>query len=211
MADQKVTALTENTTPLSTDMLYIVDDPPGTPASQKIQVGKVNGLLASGTVAAAATLDLVLTAYTAFRGIRIELSGFRPATDASTLFMRFSTDGGSTYDAAAANYSWAFKFAATNTIEGIGNSAGDTEIELGFGVGNASNRGGNWSIKLMNQTSTAFYSRATYDATYMDNAGVGLWLGGMGQRLAAQDTDAVRFLFSAGNIAEGKYAVYGLY
>lgn len=36
MADAKITALTENTTPATTDLLAIVDDPAGTPATQKI-------------------------------------------------------------------------------------------------------------------------------------------------------------------------------
>lgn len=36
MADSKITALTANTTPLITDIMAIVDDPGGTPLSQKI-------------------------------------------------------------------------------------------------------------------------------------------------------------------------------
>ena len=36
MADTKITALTENTTPLGTDIIPMVDDPGGTPATQKI-------------------------------------------------------------------------------------------------------------------------------------------------------------------------------
>lgn len=36
MADSKLTALTANTAPASTDILYIVDDPGGSPLSQKI-------------------------------------------------------------------------------------------------------------------------------------------------------------------------------
>jgi len=36
MADTKVTGLTANTTPVSTDIVPIIDDPGGTPASQKI-------------------------------------------------------------------------------------------------------------------------------------------------------------------------------
>lgn len=35
MADQKLTALTANTAPISTDILYMVDDPGGSPASRK--------------------------------------------------------------------------------------------------------------------------------------------------------------------------------
>mgnify|MGYP000556016575 CR=1 FL=1 len=36
MADTKITALTANTTPVSTDILLMVDDPGGTPLGQKI-------------------------------------------------------------------------------------------------------------------------------------------------------------------------------
>lgn len=38
MADTKVTALTELTTPAGGDLLYIVDDPAGTPLSRKVTV-----------------------------------------------------------------------------------------------------------------------------------------------------------------------------
>lgn len=41
MADQKVTALTEDTAPTSDDLLYTVTDPAGTPASRKATVAKV--------------------------------------------------------------------------------------------------------------------------------------------------------------------------
>ena len=41
MADTKTTGLTENTSPLSTDMLYMIDDPGGSPASQKITVANL--------------------------------------------------------------------------------------------------------------------------------------------------------------------------
>lgn len=41
MADQKVTALGENTTVATTDILYLVDDPGGTPASEKATVANV--------------------------------------------------------------------------------------------------------------------------------------------------------------------------
>lgn len=44
MADQKITALSGNTTPLTTDILPMVDDPGGTPATQKITIGNVLSL-----------------------------------------------------------------------------------------------------------------------------------------------------------------------
>lgn len=41
MADTKVTGLDENSSPATSDMLYIIDDPGGTPASQKVTIANV--------------------------------------------------------------------------------------------------------------------------------------------------------------------------
>lgn len=45
MADAKVTALTENTTPEDSDLSLVVDDVSGTPVTQKITL---NNLLSKG-------------------------------------------------------------------------------------------------------------------------------------------------------------------
>ena len=42
MADVKITALTENTTPISTDILPMVDDPAGTPLTQKVTIANLD-------------------------------------------------------------------------------------------------------------------------------------------------------------------------
>ena len=47
MADTKVTGLTANTTPLSTDIIPIVDDPAGSPLSQKIALSDLMALFAN--------------------------------------------------------------------------------------------------------------------------------------------------------------------
>jgi len=49
MVDQKLTALTEETVPLGTDILYIVDDPGGTPLSKKVQITNLPGDAVVGT------------------------------------------------------------------------------------------------------------------------------------------------------------------
>lgn len=41
MADLKITQLTENTTPVPTDILPMVDDPAGTPVTQKASLGAI--------------------------------------------------------------------------------------------------------------------------------------------------------------------------
>ena len=70
MADTKTTGLTENTSPLSTDMLYMIDDPGGSPASQKITVANLMTL---------APISLVLGG-----------TGFNPADATTYYFGAFS-------------------------------------------------------------------------------------------------------------------------
>jgi len=41
MADSKITALTEKTTPVTTDLVVIVDDPSGTPVTKKVQMANM--------------------------------------------------------------------------------------------------------------------------------------------------------------------------
>ena len=49
MADSKITALAANTTPASTDLTVIVDDPGGTPATQKMTVDTLDDYLSASS------------------------------------------------------------------------------------------------------------------------------------------------------------------
>jgi len=49
MADQKITELGENTTPVSTDLTVIVDDPGGTPATQKMTLDTLDDYLSASS------------------------------------------------------------------------------------------------------------------------------------------------------------------
>ena len=172
-------------------------------------------LLTSGTVSSAATLDIVLTSYTAYRGFRLILSSFLPATDDVQLRVRFSSDGGSNYDSSGYNYaSW--------SVMDWGGYGADTQGSAAFiplnisssgdGVGNASTEGWDGEIRLLNLTSSSVWSRLRFDAYYVSAKATpaGVHTVGGGAREAAQDTDAIRLYFSSGNIASGNYALYGM-
>ena len=49
MADAKITELTENTTPLTTDLLPMVDDPAGSPVTQKMTIASLDTTLSATT------------------------------------------------------------------------------------------------------------------------------------------------------------------
>lgn len=174
-------------------------------------------LLTSGTLSSASTLDLVLTSYTAYRGFKLMLSGFLPATDNTHLWMRFSSDGGSSFDASSSNYEYAVYGGIVGTATILSNSTADGSTNIGLsgssasttGIGNASTEGWNGTVELLNLTSSSLYSRLSVSGSYISAAGASVWCFGGGARKAAQDTDAIRVLFSSGNIASGKYALYG--
>ncbi len=167
-------------------------------------------LLASGTVSSAATLDIVLTSYTGYRGILIKLINFIPATDAVTLQMRVSTDGGSSYDASAGAYWYINTGGYSNSgVLAIIRSTGATSISLADGIGNGASEGITSDVTIMGQTNTAVRQRIGLESWYYDSNNNAGHLMGTGLRATAQDTDAVRFLFSSGNIGSGTYAVYG--
>lgn len=164
-------------------------------------------LLTSGTIAAA-TLDLVLTAYTAYRGIIIKLYGIIPVTDAQQLRMLFSTNGGSSYDASGYNYAMSqLTDDGTDALHFSGSSA---FIDIAQSISNAATGGIDVSVELLGQTATARWSRASWTGYMIDNSLRGNHLRGGGARETAQDTDAIRFMLSSGNIASGNYGVYGL-
>jgi hypothetical protein len=163
--------------------------------------------LTSGTVSAASVLDIVLTSYTAYRGLLILLAGFIPVTNAVNFFTRFSTDGGSSFDATG------YRYAGNGTNESATaqfGSAAANQIPLTGATtcDNTSTAATNAVIHLLKQTSTALWSRITWH-TAMVGGGVANMQIGSGFRATAQDTDAIRFLYSSGNISSGDYAVFG--
>ncbi len=172
-------------------------------------------LLTSGT-ASGSTLDIVLTSYTAYRGIKFVLGGFSPATDDAIFRMQFSTNGGGAYITTGYDYvliganASAGLVVCTKADAGGSASVALTLITAGAAVGNGSTEGYNGEVTLLNQTSAAFWSRVTHQGFYINSLGNATTISGGGNLETAQDTDAVRFSFATGNISDGNYAVYGL-
>ncbi len=169
-------------------------------------------LLTSGSVSTA-TLDIVLTSYTAYRGLVLKLINFLPVTNNAGLYLRVSTNGGSSYDAGAGNYSYASGLVTTGGTplgDAVSTSAAQIAL-LTSAIGNGTASGVNCSIEILGQTNTAAWPIVQYDMTFISSDATPLIyrIYGGGIRRAAQDTDAIRILFSSGNIASGTWALYG--
>lgn len=175
-------------------------------------IGGLVSLIPATAISAVASLGIVLTGYTAYAGVQIDLMNFIPATDNVELWCRTSTNGGSSYDSGASDYAYANTqgYAGNSTVNGAQRSTGDTKMVINGSIGNLATEGNSATINLVGQTSTTMRGRLRWTQEGVDlngqlNHGIG-----SGRRLAAADIDAIQFFFSSGNIASGVYAVRGI-
>jgi hypothetical protein len=125
--------------------------------------------------------------------------------------MRFSTNGGSSYDATGYGYSHMGIF--DNGASGSAGSASANEIRV---AGNAngsvestsSNGGADVEIKLFGRLSSGRFTRAIITSAFVGSGGQACIMTGQGQRETTQDTDAVQVYFPSVN-ASGDWALYG--
>jgi hypothetical protein len=171
--------------------------------------------LADKTVAvAAANLNFTEFNNALYKYYEFIIEDFKPVTDSVTFQLLFSTNGGSTYDNAPASYSHAGSGASTSTSFSAANQS-DTVINLSVAsdVGNAAAESGvSGLLRLLMAYNAAAKTRVRGELTYETVAGNTQVWSIAGRRLLAQDTDAVRFQFSSGNIAVGsRIKMYGYY
>lgn len=165
--------------------------------------------LATATASASATINFtgLTSAYVAYV---VVLTAVAPATDNVELWLRTSTDGGSTYDAGVSDYRWGSIVANAEaaSILATGDAA-DSEIRLMDAQGNAANEKLSGEVWIHNP-SAADYCRVRYKMLGQSTESNTRPTFGGGHRIAAADVDAIRFLFSSGNISSGQFDLFGL-
>lgn len=161
--------------------------------------------LESGSVTAAATKDIDLTAYIAagFTRFRLELQGFQPVTDAANLRFLTSTDSGATFFSTLYSYN---AIAALNASVSCVGSDSTVSFSLNpGGQGNNTSEVANFNIDIV---LGALFSY-TFVGNYWNPSANNHVVTGSGQRNNA-GTNAVRLAYSTGNIATGNYVLWGI-
>lgn len=160
------------------------------------------------TATASASASVAFTSLTStYIAYKVIMTNVAPATDATVLMLRTSTDNGSTYDAGAANYSYQHVSIQGATGSDVGNDS--TQIQLGLSVGNAANELIEGEVTILNP-SAAVYTRVLFHTSAHNAATLSTLNVGQGVRVSAADVDAIQFLFSSGNIATGTFTLYGI-
>ena len=172
-------------------------------------VGRV--LLATKTASASASLDFTEFNNAVYRRYEFELESILPATDNVALRMLTSTDGGSSYDAGASDYAYALTEKGAGAETDATDSLAAAFMIICPSVGNAAGEQGvSGIVTVWGAGATAKTTVRTVLHSFDSLDGSPLMVNGVGARLANQDTDAIRFLFSSGNITSGTIRMFGI-
>jgi hypothetical protein len=164
-------------------------------------------LLDTQTASASASLDFTTGITSTYDVYLLQLSNIVPATDGADLYLRYSTDGGSSY--LATNYNYAFRSYFADAFDGEANSTSATHILIGGSLGNGTGEHWNADVWLHNLPS-ALYKTARFDGYgYISNPLAGAAFG-MGIYGTTSAVNALRLIMSAGNITSGVARLYGI-
>jgi hypothetical protein len=211
-----VNGLSEDATPDgAADFWLMYDTSAGAPKKVKPSSiglpGKV--LLATQSASASATIDFTTNLSDAYDGYEIAFDGVKPATDDVGLWLRVGTGGGPTYQ--TSGYKWLQNQFITGTgINAIGdNAAGQMVLTNsgggGSGVGNASGEHVSGSIKFSNPDASDFPMFNIETRWRCANGNLGA-VNEVAEYSTAGAITGLRLMFSSGNIASGRFVLYGM-
>jgi hypothetical protein len=167
-------------------------------------------LLAVQIASNSAAIDFVLTSWLAqFRAFKVVITDMVPVTDNTDLFMRFSTNTGSSYDAGASDYEWARNSVHSSAVNVPFGDTADAQIGLVPATSNVTAESVDGEVTIFNPANAAQHTKVIFDFVWVSAGAAIFRTMGSGRRLAAQDTDSIRFFMSSGNIASGSFALYG--
>jgi len=172
-------------------------------------------LVEQHTASSSTELDFTSWYSSTFDEYIIELLNVIPATNAVSLLLQYSTNGGSTYDNSAI-YAWTSNYSSTSATGGnIGTSAQTSlalHLDTSASVSSTTSRGGVCGQhRLYSPGSTTFYKRTVGGVTFYNNpAALDVQVHGGTVYASVTAVNAFRVFFSSGNITSGIVRVYGI-
>jgi hypothetical protein len=169
-------------------------------------IAKTLYLISSTTISSSATWQATLD-NSSYSGYFIRMQGVTPASSSAVLWMRTSTDGGSSFDSGASDYyNRTGSFGAALNLDASG---AKVELSAGITVQTAPSRGLSGTVEILNAGNTSETSLITSGFFRTFSTLARSTVSGMSTRESQADVDAVQILFSGGDIAEGTIDLWG--
>ena len=175
-------------------------------------VGGAWTFISSATASASATIEFTSgDAWADYRTIVFYVDSLVNATDAQNLWVRLSTDGGSTWENSSGDYEGGMVGVDHQSNEtNLGLSGIDTALHLTASVQDFT-RGWSGEFMIINPQGTASDRTCTWRGHYRTNAtGFMGMTHGAGSDRNTHNVDGVQFLSSSGNLTSGTIFLYGI-
>jgi len=165
-------------------------------------------LLESHSASGSATLDFTAAFTSTYDTYVVELQQL-VGSAAANLQLRYSTDGGATYDSGS-NYKWVGTYYNAAGATGVSNSNSATAcVLIGIVKAASTNGGASGRIEIAHPLGSAYKSYVG-QITVAHNDGNYYGFTVAGWYLQTTAVNAVRFLFDSGTIASGTIRIYGV-
>lgn len=167
-------------------------------------------LLQTQLVSGASFVDFVTGFSSRYDQYVLRYSEMAPGTDGSDLWLRFSTDGGSTFASGASDYAHT-RYGNTDAgaAGGFGGAVNDSKMQLSLGNASAATAFAHGEILLAGFNSTTRHKGATSRTTYARSGQTiaDFSVGGLYKNTAV--VNGTRLLMSSGTIS-GVFSLYGI-
>lgn len=132
------------------------------------------------------------------------------ASDGNSVYIRTSTDGGTTFQAGT-NYAYAGTDVSSGTTIDDVAGTGTAQAQLNSSsMGFATNEFCDFTIRIMNPSNTSLPTTFMASMNYYTTANTFRNVNMGFANLNAADVDAIRVLMASGNITSGKFYLYGI-
>ncbi len=166
--------------------------------------------IATATASNSASLEFTSGIDSTYSVYVFMLKNVIPATAAADLWMKWSTDGGSTYFSSGIDTS-TYGYDAGGTGRST-NGTNASTFTIADNQENTATGGVSGPLWIYDPSNASGYCTTSWHVAFNTNISSEYmaFTGGGGGYTASQDVDAVQFLESSGNIASGEIRMYGI-
>lgn len=148
-----------------------------------------------------------------YHAYKVVIKDLVPASDGTLLYLRTSTDNGTSFDSGASEYKWSHMGVDNDgSLRNDGSSGATQMILIGRtndSIGNNTNETCSAELWVFNPSS-ASHTRAFCQSTYVRTNGDFWVMWASGVRVDTTAVDAIQLLMDTGNITSGNFTLYGL-
>lgn len=165
--------------------------------------------LSSGTFSDNAA-DIDLSSAGTYTYLVLVVTGLVMTVDGEDIYLRFSNDGGSTFESGSSYYAWTYRGYTADSLQVTQLTDGSSAIKLGEGIDSGTSGGMSGEFKIYNAASGTLKTTLMGDNVGFKSDGdmIRSYIGGTNN--TAEVNDYLRVLASGDTIASGSWALYGV-